>query len=157
MTTVRQLLDRKGHQVWCIEPSDTVRDAVKLMASRNVGSLLVVENGKPVGIITEKHYLRNAALRDHSPPDMPVREVMRTGFIYARPEQSVEECMAIMTDQRVRHLPVLNDGELIGIISIGDLVKHIIGEQKYTIHELINYIRGEDELRRPAGPPPISL
>jgi CBS domain-containing protein len=140
MATVKQLLDQKGHEVLSIGPDDSVFDAIKKMADNDVGSLVVTEGEKLVGIITERHYARNVFLKGKSSPETTVREIMSTHVVCARPEQSVEECMAVMTDKAVRHLPVLERKQLIGIVSIGDLVKNIISDQKFVIEQLEHYI-----------------
>lgn len=142
MTTVRKLLDEKGHDVWSVHPDDTVLDAIQKMADNSIGSLVVIEDDKPVGIFTERHYARNVFLKGKSSPKTPVREIMTTRVVCAQPEQTVEECMAVMTDKRVRHLPVLDEDRLVGIVSIGDLVKSVIAEQKFTIEQLEHYIHG---------------
>ncbi|MGP0057692.1 MAG: CBS domain-containing protein [Beijerinckiaceae bacterium] len=140
MTTVKQVLDHKGHEVFSIHPDATVYDAIKKMADQNVGSLAVMDNDELIGIVTERHYARNIVLRGRASPETPVRVIMETSVIYADPEQSVEECMAVMIDEKVRHLPVLEYGSLIGIISIGDLVQAIISHQRFTIEQLESYI-----------------
>lgn len=140
MTTVKQLLDQKGREVFSIHPDATVYDAIKKMADENVGSLVVIDNDKLVGVITERHYARSIVLKGRASPATPVQAIMETKVIYAKPEQSVEECMAVMTDKKVRHLPVIEDGSLVGIISIGDLVQAIISHQKFTIEQLEFYI-----------------
>lgn len=140
MSTVKQLLDQKGRDVETIDPDDTVYNAIKRMSDRDIGSIIVVEDGKPVGIISERHYARNVHLKGRSSPETPVRDVMETGFAYTRPDQTNQECMAIMTAKRTRHLPVLQDKNLIGIVSIGDLVKSIVAEQELTIVQLEEYI-----------------
>ena len=142
MATIKQLLDDKGREVLTIGPDDTVFDAIKKMADNSVGSLVVLEGEKLVGIITERHYARNVFLKGRSSPKTTVVEIMSTRVVCALPEQSVEECMAVMTDKAVRHLPVLENKQVIGIISIGDLVKNIISEQKFTIEQLEHYISG---------------
>ena len=143
MTTIRQLLDEKGNTVFFVSPDDTVYDAIRKMAEQNVGSLVVMESEKPIGIITERHYARNVVLKGRASPTTRVRDVMETKVLYARPDQSVQECMAIMTEKGVRHLPIVDKGKLIGIVSIGDLVKNIINDQKFTIDQLVHYIHGE--------------
>ncbi len=140
MTTIKQLLDHKGREVHSVPPDVTVYDAIKKMADNDVGSLVVIDNGKLVGILTERHYARNVVLKGRTSPTTPVQAIMETNVIYAKPEQSVEECMAVMTDKKVRHLPVIKDGSLIGIISIGDLVQAIISHQQFTIEQLEFYI-----------------
>ena len=140
MTTLRQLLNEKGHTVYTVGPNETVFDAIRKMADQDIGSLVVCEGTKPVGIITERHYARNVFLKGRASPSTRVREVMETQVLFARPEQTVDECMAVMTDKKVRHLPVIDRDKLIGIISIGDLVKNIISDQKFTIEQLIHYV-----------------
>ncbi len=142
MRTVQQLLDEKGHDIQSVHPDDSVFDAIQKLASANIGSLIVIEDDRPVGIFTERDYARNVILRGKSSPTTPVREVMTTRVVYARPEQTVEECMAVMTDKHIRHLPVMRDQKLIGMISIGDLVKSIIADQKFTIEQLEHFIHG---------------
>lgn len=142
MTTIQQLLDEKGREVLSIGPDETVLDAIKKMADNDVGSLVVLEGEKLVGIVTERHYARNVYLKGRSSPKTTVKEIMSTRVVCAWPEQSVEECMAVMTDKAVRHLPVLEKKQLIGIISIGDLVKNIISGQKFIIEQLELYISG---------------
>jgi CBS domain-containing protein len=140
--TVKQLLESKGHDVWSIDADDSVFDALRLMAEKEAGALIVMEASKPIGLISERDYARNVLLKGQSFRDAPVREVMTRHVICARPELSVEECMRIMTEKRVRHLPVMDGLHLIGIISIGDLVKAIIAEQQSIISQLENYISG---------------
>jgi CBS domain-containing protein len=142
MTLVLKLLQEKGREVWTIGPDDTVYDAVKTMADKNIGALVVIDEERVVGIITERHYARNVILRGRSSPATPVSDVMETRVVYVRPDRTVEECMAVMTEARIRHLLVMDDGKLEGIISIGDLVKSIISQQKFIIHELIHFIAG---------------
>ncbi len=142
MTTVLQLLKEKGQDVWSVSPEDTVFDAIKEMARRDVGALIVVTDDKPIGMFTERDYARDVILKGKSSPKTPVRDVMTSRVICVRPEQTVEECMAVMTDKHIRHLPVLDDEKLAGMISIGDLVKSIIADQKFTIEQLESYIRG---------------
>ena len=142
MTTVQKLLDKKGREVLSVHPDDTVFDAIKKMADKDVGSVVVIEDDKPVGIFTEREYARNVILKGRSSPMTPIRDVMERRVICARPEQTVEECMAVMTDKRVRHLPVLERKKLVGIVSIGDLVKSKIADQQFTIERLVEYVRG---------------
>jgi CBS domain-containing protein len=140
MTIVRHILDKKGQLVWTIRPDDTVFAAIEEMARKDVGALVVVENGDPIGIFTERHYARDVFLKGRSSPTTVVKDVMRTGFLYVTPERTVEECMAIMTAERVRHLLVMSDGNLVGLISIGDPVKSIIEDREFVIDQLTNYI-----------------
>jgi CBS domain-containing protein len=142
MATLKQLLDKKGYQVLSIEPDASVFDAIKKMADNDVGSLVVTESETLVGIITERHYARNVFLKGRSSPETTVREIMSSRVLCAQPEQTVEECLAVMTDKAVRHLPVLDKKQLIGIVSIGDLVKDIISDQKFVIEQLEHYITG---------------
>lgn len=142
MTLVLKLLQEKGHAVWSIRPDDTVYDAIERMADKDIGSLVVMDGDRVVGIITERHYARNVILRGRTSPQTPVGEVMESRVIYVRPERTVEECMAVMTEERTRHLLVMDDGKLVGVISIGDLVKSIISEQQFIIDELIHFIAG---------------
>ena len=147
MTTVRQLLDEKGHEVFSVAANDTVFNALGKMAETDVGALVVMDGEKIVGIITERDYARKVFLMGRASPTTRVQEIMETNVLYAQPDQAVEECMAIMTDKRFRHLPVLERGQLIGIISIGDLVKSIISEQKFVIDQLEHFIHGQRYLR----------
>ena len=142
MTTIRQLLREKGYKVHVVSPDNTVYDAIRKMADENIGSLVVMEDARIVGIITERHYARNVVLKGRASPATRVRDIMESNVVYAQPDQSVEECMAIMTDKKVRHLPVIEQDKLIGLVSIGDLVKNIIGDQKFVIEQLEHFIRG---------------
>jgi len=142
MTSVRHLLARKGTEIWSIGPDDTVFDAIKMMADKNIGSLVVMEDGRLVGLIAERHYARNVVLKGRASPKTRVREIMEPNVVYVRPDHTVEQCMALMTSKMVRHLPVIEDGALVGIVSIGDLVKSIIRDQKFVIEQLEHYISG---------------
>ena len=129
--------------MWSIDPGDTVYDAIKLMADRDVGALIVLDGGKIVGIVTERDYARNVFLKGRGSPQTLVGEIMESDVACVKPDKSVEECMAIMTARRVRHLPVVtDDDELLGIVSIGDLVKSIISEREFVIEQLEHYISG---------------
>jgi len=141
--TIRHLLERKGRCLWTIGPNTTVRDAIAEMADKNVGSLLVMDDGKLVGIITERHYARNVVLKGKTSLTTPVKDIMETNVTHVRPEQSVELCMALMTEKRVRHLPVLEGSEVIGIVSIGDLLKFILSKKEADIGQLEHYIQGD--------------
>ena len=143
MTIVKHVLDQKGHDVHFIRPDASVFDALKMMAENNIGSLVVLEDGKLVGVITERHYAREIVLKGRTSPGTLVRDIMSTKVIYARPDQSVEECMAVMTARAVRHLPVLERGRLVGIVSIGDMVKSVISDQKFIIEQLEHFIHGD--------------
>ena len=142
MTTVRQILQEKDSKLWTIQPDITVFDALKIMADNNIGALLVMSKDKLIGIFSERDYARKVILQGKSSRDTAVSEIMVTNVVYVKPDQSVEECMALMTDKRIRHLPALDQEELIGIISIGDVVKTIISDQEFTIQQLENYISG---------------
>jgi len=140
MTTVKQLLDAKGRKVWSVSPDGSVFDAIKVMADKNIGAVVVVEDEQPVGIFTERDYARNVILRGKSSPTTRVGDIMETRVIYAQPDETIEQCMAVMSDKRIRHLPVLEDGRLVGIVSIGDLVKAVIADQQFVIEQLEHYI-----------------
>jgi CBS domain-containing protein len=142
MKTVRQLLETKGAEVISVPPDSNVLDALKLMASREIGAVLVVEGARLVGIMSERDYARKVILRGKSSQDTKVREIMTERVMYARPDQTLPELMALMTNKRVRHLPVLEDDRLVGVLSIGDLVKETISEQEFIIRQLENYIHG---------------
>jgi len=146
MSTIKHVLDKKGHDVHCIHPNATVFDALEMMAEANIGSLVVVEDRKLVGIITERHYAREIVLKGRTSPGTMIRDIMSTEQICARLDQSVEECMAIMTARAVRHLPVLEDGRLVGIVSIGDMVNSVIDDQKFMIEQLEHYVYGCDRV-----------
>ena len=142
MRTVERLLEAKGYDIWSITPDASVYEAVKLMADKAIGALLVLESGDLVGIISERDCARRVILKEREPKDTLVREIMTPDVISVRPDQTVEECMALVTAKRIRHLPVLAGGQLIGLVSIGDLVKDIISEQEFMILQLENYIKG---------------
>ncbi len=143
MMTVKEILDRKGRQAWTIAPGAKVLEALKLMANKGVGALVVVENDEIVGIISERDYARKVILKGLHSQDTPVRDIMTTEVYGVRPDTAAEECMALMTDKRIRHLPVCIEGKLGGIVSIGDIVKAVITEQKIAIENLENYIMGK--------------
>ncbi len=140
--TVRHILEQKGQNVWSISSDETVAAAIKLMADKDIGSLAVLEDGKLVGIITERHYSRNVFLKGRASPQTRVGDIMEREVVCVQPNQSVEECMAIITARRVRHLPVIHGGQLMGIVSIGDLVKSIISDREFIIEQLEHYIHG---------------
>ncbi len=142
MTTVKHVLDQKGHDVYFIHPDASVFDAIKMMAENNIGSLVVLDDGKLVGLIAERHYAREIILRGRTSRGTLVRDIMSKEVICARSDQPVEECMAVMTTKGVRHLPVLEHGRLVGIVSIGDMVKSVISDQKFMIEQLEHFIQG---------------
>lgn len=142
MKTVKQLLEAKGHDVAAIAPDKSVFDAMQLMAARNIGALLVIEaGGKLVGIVTERDYARKLYMLNKSAKDIPVTEIMTRQVTYVRLDQTNEDCMALITEKRVRHLPVLENDQVTGVLSIGDLVKDAISEKDFIIQQLENYIR----------------
>jgi CBS domain-containing protein len=143
MTTVAQILKTKPDQsVATISPEASVFEAVQKMAEKNIGALVVMEGGKVIGMITERDYARKVALMARSSRDTPVRDIMSSRVMYVRPEQTNDECMALMTENRLRHLPVMQGERMVGLISIGDLVKDIISEQRFIIEQLEHYIAG---------------
>ena len=142
MAKVKEILALKGRDVWAIEPDAFVYDAMRRMADKGVGALLVIEGEKLRGIVSERDYARKVILEGRSSRTTQVSEIMTTRVAYAELDQDIEECMAIMTEERVRHLPVIDVGRVIGVISIGDLVKFIITEQKFIIEQLVRYING---------------
>jgi len=139
--TVKHLLEQKGRNLWSIDPDATVLDAVAKMAEKDIGSLVVMDGEKLIGIITERHYSRNVVLKGKASPTTLVRDIMERNVIHVRPEHSVELCMALMTDKRVRHLPVLEGTKVIGIVSIGDLLKFVISKQEFVIEQLEHYVQ----------------
>jgi len=140
MVSVRQLLNRKGTEVLSISPQATVRDALTLMAKREVGALLVMEGGELLGIISERDYARKVILMGRTSKDTRVGEIMSTGVTTVSLEQTVTDCMELMTEGRIRHLPVVNEGRVVGVISIGDVVKAVISTQASMIEHLEGYI-----------------
>ncbi len=142
MKSVKDILYSKGHEIWSVKPNDTVFDAVKLMADKGIGAVLVLDGDKLVGIVTERDYARKIILEGKSSKDSSVSEIMTTQVLCVSPERTIEECMALMTDKRARHLPVLDHERVVGIVSIGDLVKAVISEQQVLIDHLQHYISG---------------
>ena len=140
MTTVHELLTQKPFGITSVAPTATVLEALKLLAEKNIGAVLVMDGLHLVGILSERDYARKVALRGKSSVDTPVSEIMTREVLFVVPEQTNEECMALMTDKRVRHLPVIQNQQVVGMLSIGDLVKDIISEQQFTIDELVKYI-----------------
>jgi CBS domain-containing protein len=140
MKTLRRVLEAKGHDVYSTTPDATVFDALKEMADRDVGALIVMEGDKVVGVFSERDYARKIILLGRSSRETAVREIMTGKVVYARPGLKLDECLALMTDKRIRHLPVMDDGELVGVVSIGDLVKGIIDHQRFVIEQLEGYV-----------------
>jgi len=141
-TTIGDILSYKGREAYSISPAATVFEAIELMAAKNVGALLVIEHGKLVGIISERDYTRKVALKGKSSKDTPVQDILSGEVVHVTPAHTVEECMRIMTDRRIRHLPVLEGERIAGVVSIGDLVNSIISSQNTTIQQLQTYISG---------------
>ncbi len=142
MKLVNQLLDLKGHDILSIAPSASVLDAIKLMAEKGVGALIVMDGETMAGIVTERDYARKVILKGRSSDETPVSDIMSTGVISTSPDQTVNSCMKVMTDKRIRHLPVVEGNKVTGLVSIGDLVKAIIADQKEEIEHLEHYISG---------------
>ena len=143
MNTVGSMLKEKGHLVWSTPPEAKVYEALKVLTEKNVGALPVVEGGKVIGIFSERDYARKVALQGKSSLDTPVREIMASPVYCVRSETTSEECMALMTGKRIRHLPVMSEGELVGLVSIGDVVKSLIADQQFTIERLQDYALGK--------------
>jgi len=141
MTTVRQILGKKGHKVWSVSPDAMVLDAIREMADKDIGAKMVLEDDRPVGIFTERRYARDVFLLGRASPTTKISDVMESHVVYAQLEHTVEECMALMTEKKIRHLPIMDGNRLIGIVSIGDLVKNKIADQKFEIEQLEQYIR----------------
>ena len=142
MNTVKDLLKNRGHYVYSISPDAKVFEALQLMADKNVGALVVLEEGKLVGFMSERDYARKVILRGKFSKDTPVREIMSLEIICVNPKQTPEGCMALMTEKHIRHLPVLEEEQLVGVISIGDVVKSIISSRELKIDQLEHYIKG---------------
>ena len=152
MRTVREILLNKGYDIYSVSPEDTIFSALKFMAEKRIGALLVIENGNVVGIMSERDYARKVALEGRSSRDARVKEIMSDKVIYADIDRLVEECMALMIEKRIRHLPVFENEKLTGIISIGDVVKAVIDEKEFVISQLVQYIKCtpsiEEEIRK---------
>jgi CBS domain-containing protein len=140
MKTVQDVLRGKGGQIHSVTPDTTVFDTLKLMAEKEIGAVLVYQDDRMVGIFSERDYARQVILKGKASKDTPVREVMTARVAYIRPEQTVDDCMALMTDKKIRHLPVLEGGKVTGVLSIGDVVKAVISEKQFIIQQLENYI-----------------
>jgi CBS domain-containing protein len=138
--TVRDVLTVKGRDVWTVDLEATVFEALSRMAEKEIGALMVMDGPKLVGIISERDYARKVILHGRASPTTLVKEIMTSHVVYTHLGQSIEECMALVTEKRIRHLPVIDEGKLVGVISIGDLVKSIISDQKFIIEQLVRYI-----------------
>lgn len=142
MLTVSRLVQTKGNAVWSISPEATVYDALALMGEKDIGALMVMDGDRLVGVISERDYARKVALKGKHAHETSVREIMTGKVHFVRPDQTIEECMALMTDKRIRHLPVMENDKVIGVISIGDVVKALISDQEFRIQQLEQYITG---------------
>lgn len=140
MKTVQQLLESKRYSVVSVASSSTVLDALKVMAEKEIGAVVVIDNDHLAGIFSERDYARKVVLQGKSSKDTPVREIMTEKVVCVRPEQTVEDCMGLMTDRRIRHLPVLDHKRVIGVVSIGDIVKEMLSEKEFVIRQLESYI-----------------
>jgi CBS domain-containing protein len=143
MRSVNQLLEAKGRQVWTIEPGATVYRALELLAEKGIGALVVMDEGRLAGILSERDYARKVELAGRDAHQTQVQMVMTPGVITVAPGQPVDDCMTLMTEHRIRHLPVVQEGQVVGLISIGDVVKEVIAEQEFQIEQLSNYISGQ--------------
>jgi len=142
MSTVRHLLGEKGKEIWSVAPKDMVLDALKIMAEKNVGALLVLDKDKLAGIFSERDYARKIVLEGKESKDTPVEELMTREVFCIAPNRSTQECMALMTDKHIRHLPVMENDKILGIITIGDVVKAVIAHKNFMIRDLENFIAG---------------
>ena len=142
MQTVRDILKAKGSEVWSVPPDATVFEALQRMAEKEGGALVVMEGAQVVGLISEREYARKIVLLGRTSPTTMVKEIMTSPVVYIHLDQPIEECMALMTEKRTRHLPVIENGKLVGLISIGDIVKSIIADQQFLIEQLVRYISG---------------
>ena len=142
MTTIAQLLNTKGNQIWSVEPKATIFEALEIMSEKEIGALLVMEDGKLTGIFSERDYARKVILKGKSSKETPVGELMTKKVFYIDPQKTINDCMAMMTAKRIRHVPVIEDNQVMGIVTIGDVVNQIISEQEVTINHLENYITG---------------
>ncbi len=142
MITLKQFLKHKGGMIWSVSSSATVLQALKIMAEKNVGALMVMDSGRIVGMISERDYARKVELEGKSAKDTLVKDIMTDRVLYVRPDESIEDCMALMSEKHFRHLPVIDKEHILGLISIGDVVRIVISKQKFIISQLENYISG---------------
>jgi len=143
MFSVKQILEKKGHDIWVISPQAKIFDALKLMSEKNIGALIVVDKSRVAGVISERDYARKVILKGKSSKDARIEQIMTPHVYGVHPETTAEECMALMTEKHIRHLPVIDKDRLLGVVSIGDIVKAVISEQKVTIEHLKNFIMGK--------------
>ena len=143
MTTINDLLRDKPSDIWTVGPNDSVYDALQLMADKNIGAVLVMDAGRLVGLLSERDYARKLVLENRSSKETKVRDVMTERVAYIAPSTEIEQCLALMTDKRFRHLPVMDNDKLVGLVSIGDLVKGVIAEKEFMIEQLEHYITGQ--------------
>jgi CBS domain-containing protein len=153
MKTVREILLIKGYNIYSVSPEDTIFDALVLMAEKKVGALLVIDNDRIVGIMSERDYARKVALEGKSSHQSKVKEIMSDKVIYVGMDRLVEECMVLMIEKRIRHLPVLDEEKLVGLISIGDVVKAVIDEKEFVISQLVQYIKSTPYIEEPTVKP----
>ncbi|MBD3610429.1 MAG: CBS domain-containing protein [Gammaproteobacteria bacterium] len=144
MTTVQDIVNNKNQEIWSISPESTVFDAIKLMDDKEIGALAVMHENKLVGILSERDYARKVILKGRTSNDTRVGDIMTREVIFTRPDRGIKECMAIMTTHRIRHLPVIDNGQLVSMISLGDVVKEIISDQEYQIEHLQHYVAWEE-------------
>lgn len=140
MNTARDILEKKGRAIWSVRPEAPVYEAIESMADHGAGALLVMDGDRLLGIVSERDYARKVILEGRSSKDTPVSAIMTSRVVYGTLDTTIEQCMAVMTEQRIRHLPILDAGRVAGVLSIGDLVKAIITEQKFVIEELVRYV-----------------
>lgn len=145
METINQILQRKGNKIYSVSPETTVFDALKLMADKNIGAVLVIDKGKLCGIMSERDYARKVVLQGKFSKEIPVKEIMSSNVICVEPDQTINNTKAIMINKRIRHLPVMENDELLGIVSIGDIVNAVIEKHSLTIDQLVTYIKGVPE------------
>jgi CBS domain-containing protein len=148
MKTVKEILENKEKEIWSVSPETTVFDALKLMADKKIGAVLVIKDDKVAGIMSERDYARKVALQGKSSVDLKVKEIMSERVMYVDIAQNVEECMALMINKRIRHLPVFEQEKLVGFISIGDVLKALIDEKEFVIDQLVNYIKDTPSIKK---------
>ncbi len=142
MSNVREILKKKGSTIWSVKPQDTIQDSLQLMAEKNVGAVLVLEDNKIAGIFSERDFARHCAKHSVRPEEVPIKDMMTSRILFVSPTQTTEECMSLMTTKRVRHLPVIEEDKLVGLISIGDVVNQVIEDHKFSIIQLERYVNG---------------